>query len=107
MACPKCTTRVMVPGNDPPTTTTPFENRRVERSLEALEVPSGGTFAADSFELPSGPGEAVTATSSAPGHLILPRWTMYAVVGLVLATAVASFVAGAWWAQLESKVASP
>lgn len=106
MACPKCTTRVMVPASDPPASTA-FEHKGVERSLQALEQPAGGTFAAASFELPDGPAEQTTDALLDPGHLIVPRWTMYALVILLLTTVAVSFVAGAWWARLDARVAPP
>lgn len=107
MACPKCTTRVMVPGSDAPAPTTPFEHKVVERSLQALEQPAGGSFAAASFELPEGTVEGARATALQPGHLIVPRWTIYAVVFLLLAAGAVSFMAGAWWARVEARVATP
>ena len=100
MACPKCTTRVMVPGTQP-AATTPFEQRSVERSLEALEAPPGGIFAAESFELPE-PAEAAVAVGSPgrrSGDLLLPRWTIYAGGLTLVVIAAVAFAAGVWWAR--------
>ncbi len=100
MACPKCATRVMVPGVEPPHPT-PFEQRSVERSLEALRVPAGGTFAEESFALPE-PAEAGADSAGwrdVPTALLLPHWRVYAVVTALVATAAVAFAAGAWWAR--------
>lgn len=100
MACPKCATRVMVPGSEPPNAT-PFEQRSVERSLEALHVPAGGTFAEESFALPepAETGADPAGWRDVPTALLLPRWTVYAVGIALVATAAVAFAAGAWWAR--------
>lgn len=107
VSCPKCTTRVMVPASDSRAAATPFERSSIERSLAALDQPPGGVFAAEGFDLPEESGEAAVVTAAHPGHLILPRWTIYALLTVVLAAVAVSFVAGARWARFEAKVAAP
>lgn len=100
VACPKCTTRVMVPGAAPGAST-PFEQRSVERSLEALQAPVGGTFAAESFVIPEPTphDDAVGSARHGQADLRLPRWTIYAAGLMLVAAAAIAFVAGVWWAR--------
>lgn len=99
MACPKCATRVVVPGaGTEETPVTPFERRDVERSLATLEASPGGIFAAESFELPtaevepagSDPGDAPRPRSG----LTVPRWAIYASMVGYVAAAVLGFGLG-------------
>lgn len=100
VACPKCTTRVMVPGSEPPGGPTTFEQRGVERSLEALQATAGGIFAAESFELPeqSDVPSPEPAAAVPAAHLLVPGWTIYAGIAALAITAVMGFAAGVWWA---------
>jgi len=111
MLCPKCGTRVVVPPAPPDATegheeghqATAFEDRAVERSLAALEVPAarkpGGIFAEESFELPPAedfPGAVLGRHPGAAG-ITLPRWTIYAYMSLLPVVAFAAFRLGCWW----------
>ena len=90
----------MVPGTAP-AAATPFEQASVERSLESLKSPAGGTFAEESFELPAPPemGADSPGWRDVPTALLLPGWTVYAGVIALVATAAVAFAAGVWWAR--------
>jgi hypothetical protein len=94
VACPKCSTRVVVPAGDKPVTR--FEQADVERSLDRLEPAPGGVFATASFEVPPHDEGDDVAVADEDG-MTRPRWTVYAHVGLVSLVAVVSFFLGALW----------
>lgn len=94
VACPKCSTRVVVPAGDKAVTR--FEQADVERSLDMLERVPGGVFAADSFEVPS-PDEGGDVATADEDVVTLSRWNVYAQVLVAAVIAVASFCLGALW----------
>lgn len=113
VACPKCSTRVMVPAASAESPSG-FEQRDVERSLAALEAAPGGIFSAETFELPEagqdGPSAAndpadrpVGRGRSAAGGVTLPRWAIYASMAMYAAVAAIGFglgwvaATGRWW----------
>lgn len=95
VSCPKCSTRVVVPAGDRPTTR--FEQADVERSLNGLEPAPGGTFAAASFELPPAGESEAAAVVDDEQSLTLPRWTVYAHGAATAVIAAVSFFLGALW----------
>jgi DNA-directed RNA polymerase subunit RPC12/RpoP len=100
--CPKCQTRVVVPGVErgaanPKMT---FETREVEKSIAALEAAPGGSFADPGFRLPdtldaAGAANAEDAAVAIPAGVTLPSWVIYALVILVPAVGIVSFLLGA------------
>jgi DNA-directed RNA polymerase subunit RPC12/RpoP len=94
VACPKCSTRVVVPAGEKPVTR--FEQADVERSLDSLEPAPGGIFATASFEVPLH-GESEDVAMADEDGMTRPRWTVYAHVTLVTVVAVVSFFLGALW----------
>ena len=98
--CPKCQTRVVVPGreHDAAHAKTTFETREVEASIAALEAP-GGVFADPGFRLPAtGANDAPEAVEDAiavPVGVTLPRWVVYALAVLVPLVGIVAFVLGA------------
>lgn len=100
--CPKCQTRVVVPGMQRGTVAakTTFESREVEKSIAALEAAPGGSFADPGFRLPdavaaSGADTAEEAAIAVPVGVTLPRWAVYALAILVPAVGIVAFVLGA------------
>ena len=111
LPCPKCGTRVVVPaaakeadrgiaaGDEP----TAFEDKAVERSLASLKVPwvgkPGGTFAEDSFELPSPENihESLLEGERGKDLITLSRRALYAYLAMIPVIAVAAFLLGYWW----------
>jgi LSD1 subclass zinc finger protein len=98
--CPKCQTRVVVPGMDrgAANAKTTFETREVEASIAALEAP-GGVFADPGFRLPAAgvndASEAVVDAIAVPVGVTLPRWAVYALAILVPVVGIVAFVLGA------------
>ncbi len=98
--CPKCQTRVVVPGvgRGAANAKTTFETREVEASIAALEAP-GGVFADPGFRLPAAgvndASEAVGDAIAVPVGVTLPRWAVYALAFLVPVVGIVSFVLGA------------
>jgi LSD1 subclass zinc finger protein len=99
--CPKCQTRVVVPGMErgAANVKTTFETREVEASIAALEAAPGGVFADPGFRLPAagvhGASEAEDAAIAVPVGVTLPRWAVYALVMLAPVFGVVAFVLGA------------
>lgn len=97
--CPKCQTRVVVPGMQRGVVAakTTFETREVEQSIAALEAAPGGSFADPGFRLPDA-GAAAGAEDGAiavPVGVTLPRWAVYALAVLVPVVGIVAFVLGA------------
>lgn len=99
--CPRCGNRVVVPQGKPDGES-PFEDRDVERSLAALDIPPpsrGGVFSEETFVLP--PGTATDATGFAEagraGQITLSRVAIYAYVVAVPLVAILFFGLGCWW----------
>jgi len=97
VACPKCSTRVMVPAASD-AGPTGFEQRDVEKSLDALHAAPGGIFSADTFELPEAAAANTRAGGTPPGDLpggvTLPRWAIYASMASYLVVAGVGFALG-------------
>ena len=102
LPCPKCGTRVVVPaaaqGHEP----TAFEDAAVERSLQSLHVQrtgkAGGTFAADSFEIPASADAGGIPQGPGPRNgITLSRRAIYAYLVMVPVVAAAAFWLGCWW----------
>jgi LSD1 subclass zinc finger protein len=100
--CPKCQTRVVVPGmqRGAVAARTTFETREVEKSIAALEAAPGGSFADPGFRLPAavdaaGADGADDAAIALPVGVTLPSWAVYALAILVPAVGIVAFVLGA------------
>lgn len=97
--CPKCQTRVVVPGmqRGAVAAKTTFETREVEQSIAALEAAPGGSFADPGFRLPDAVAAdgAEDAAIAVPVGVTLPRWAVYALAILVPAVGIVAFVLGA------------
>lgn len=99
--CPKCQTRVVVPGmqRGAAAAKTTFETREVEKSIAALEAAPGGSFADPGFRLPDASAhEAAESMADAvvvPVGMTLPHWAVYAVVVLMVMVGAVAFVLGA------------
>jgi predicted RNA-binding Zn-ribbon protein involved in translation (DUF1610 family) len=114
LPCPKCGTRVVVPeaanGTGRHATAeaepTAFEDKAVERSLASLQAPRvgkpGGTFADESFELPS-PDDVdayLRTGESVHGRISLSRWAIAAYLAVIPVIAVGAFLLGCWWTRI-------
>ena len=100
--CPKCQTRVVVPGmqRGAVAAKTTFETREVEKSLAALEAAPGGSFADPGFRIPDAVAAADAdgaedAAIAVPVGVTVPRWAVYALVILVPVVGIVAFVLGA------------
>lgn len=107
VACPRCKTRVVVPGEDhPETTRTRFERTVMERSLAALERPRAGTLADPDFEVPAAAegaaGEEPEALLEGPAGIHLGPAVLLAATGLAAGAFLAGFCLGVWWAASRS-----
>jgi hypothetical protein len=90
---------VVVPATSDMAEPTGLEGREVERSLAALKVTAGGTFAEEAFEIPPDEGSVADdprAASPAAG-VTLPRWSIYALLLAFPAVAAAAFLCGCLW----------
>jgi len=99
VSCPRCRTRVVVPAAGAPVQPTLLEGREIERSLAALEPLVGGSFAEESFEVPS-PDDAVEGQAHREPRravVTLPRWAIYAVILAFPVVAAMSFLCGSLW----------
>ena len=96
--CPKCQTRVVVPGAGADRPKSRFETREVEASIAALEAPPGGVFATATFSLPASAAEPEESPEPAikvtPG-VTFPRSAVYALGLVIPAIVVVSFLLGA------------
>jgi hypothetical protein len=103
VACPRCRTRVVVPGRDTAEAkSTRFERTDMERSLAALERPPAGALADPDFELPD-PGagpltEDREALLEGPAGIHLGPAVALAAGAIVVAVFLAGFGLGVWWA---------
>lgn len=96
--CPKCQTRVVVPGAGGEPSATRFETAEVEASIAALEPPPGGVFAASTFALPTAAVNSADSPERAcavQAVVTLPRWVAYTLLGLVPAAGIGLFLLGA------------
>lgn len=103
VACPRCQTRVVVPGRDKAEAkSTRFERTDMERSLAALERPPVGALADPDFELPdpgTGPlAEDHEALLEGPAGIHVGPAVALAAGGIVVAAFLAGFGLGVWWA---------
>ena len=96
--CPKCQTRVVVPGAGDERSKTQFETREVEASIAALEPPPGGVFAAPTFAVPASaasPDGSPEPALAVQAGVTLPRWVVYAFAVLIPASGILLFLLGA------------
>lgn len=99
VSCPRCGTRVVVPAAGDPVQSTLLEGREIERSLAALEPVVGGSFAEESFVVPS-PDDSVEGEAHGEQRravVTVPRWAIYAVILAFPVVAAVSFVCGSLW----------
>jgi hypothetical protein len=97
--CPRCHTRVVVPSAGPSVEPTTLEGRQVELSLAALAPVVGGSFADESFVVPSAddPPVAQAGVGRGAARVTLPRWAIYALAVSFPVVAAVSFGCGCLW----------
>lgn len=110
--CPKCTTRVVVPVEPDRSETVRFEDRSIEKRIEAFEAATLAAVTAAASAVPSSPGDGPPTSTSVAGRERFGRamvavpsgWIPLFTAAVLLAIAAAG-AAGFWAGWLASQAA--